>query len=98
MPIPLHLKMPTDGKSSSASAFAFITGRITDLKLGLLDFITSSVHLELGRVDEKKRPLRCVAKLQRRSSKASIKLKFGVTGNKRGRSATSTIALPGYTS
>src|ERR1700756_4540265 len=46
MPIRLRPRMRTDGKSWSASAFAFIIGRITGLKLGSSDFITSSAQLE----------------------------------------------------
>jgi len=98
MYIRLRLRMHTDGKSSSANAFAFIIGRILGLRVGLSDFITSSAHSELGRVDERKRRPRCVAKLQPHSSKASMKLKFGAMASKRDPSATSMIALWGYTS
>src|SRR5579864_8329051 len=98
MPIRLRPKMHTDGKSWSASAFAFIIGRITGLKLGSSDFITSSAHSELGWGDERKRRRRCAARLQRHNLKALRKLKFGAMASKRGPSATSMTASWGYIS
>ncbi len=98
MPIQLRLKIHAGGKTSSPSVFAFTIGKITDLKLGLLGYTTSSAHLELGWVDESKHPPRCVAKLQLHDSKASRKLKFGATASKRGPSATLMIVLRGYAS
>ena len=62
--------MPHFRKSRLITKESFAAG----LKLGLSDFITSSAHSELGRVDERERRPGCVAKLQRHSSKASMKL------------------------
>jgi hypothetical protein len=65
--------MPRFRKSGLRTKESFAAG----LKLGLSDFITSSPHSELGRADERKRHLHCVAKLQRHSSTASMKLSLG---------------------
>jgi hypothetical protein len=85
--------MPGFRKSGLRTKESFAAG----LKLGLSDFITSSPHSELGRADEKEPPALC-RKIAAAQLDGLNEIEFGAMASKRGPSATSMIALWGYTS
>jgi hypothetical protein len=85
--------MLTVGKNCIPNRFAGTIKRITDLRPGLLDSITFTVHAVRGPVDVKSLQQLFVGKSQKLRCVVWITSKSGVMVNKHDLTATSMIAL-----